>query len=136
MTLTADTVIGRSSGMRRLVVIFLAFLVVFQASWAVAAPYCRHEGTSKATHLGHHPHEHASVDAKKAADTPDGTVDSSLPGADSDCSTCHAATAALLFAAPRVVAEPLARERFVPPPSGAPPAPVTRIDRPNWPALA
>lgn len=122
--------------MRRLVVIFLAFLVAFQASWTLAATYCQHEGAGKAAHLGHHPHEHASVDAKKVAGTPDGAVDSSLPGADSDCSTCHAAAAAVLLATPQVLAGPLARERFVLPPSDAPPAPVTRIDRPNWSALA
>lgn len=47
--------------MRKLLVLLLISLLSLQASWAVAASYCRHEQGAAAKHFGHHEHQHEAA---------------------------------------------------------------------------
>lgn len=120
--------------MRKPLLFLLALLVAFQASWALAAPYCLHERTGVSTHFGHHQHEHeaAAVEASGDASVPE----SLLPGGDSDCAACHAATPAVVLSTPSTDPLPPVRERFIIAEPAAPLAPLALIERPSWPALA
>ncbi|MFM1991656.1 MAG: cobalt-zinc-cadmium resistance protein CzcI [Pseudomonadota bacterium] len=124
--------------MRRLVFLVLAFLVAFQASWAMAAPYCLHERSATPMHFGHHQHEHVheSGSLDEGSDRSSAVGETSVGLPDADCSACHAASPAVMLAAPSVESLPDKRERFILAPSAAPPERVTRIERPNWGRLA
>ncbi|HEX6736331.1 MAG TPA: hypothetical protein VF096_16100 [Azonexus sp.] len=115
--------------MRRLIAVFLLFLLPLQFSWGVAATYCQHETVPNAQHFGHHAHQHAD-EADQAGDT-------QLPGAiDNDCGFCHAGClAALVDLGVQAVALPA--EAFaggLSAPSASPP--VAQPERPNWRVLA
>jgi hypothetical protein len=115
--------------MRRLFAIFLAFALLFQFSWAVAASYCEHESSpNAATHFGHHVHVHKSADGKK------------LPGGslaqDDDCAFCHAGHLALVPLVATVVAVEQPRGATFAEPSIGASAPPRTPDRPQWPRLA
>ena len=120
---------GTIPPMRRMLAIFLAFALLFQFSWAVAAPYCEHESSpNSAVHFGHHVHVHKSMDGKK------------LPGGklaqDDDCAFCHAGHPALMpLVATVVAAAQPAAVAFTEPSLGAS-APPRPPDRPQWPRLA
>lgn len=76
--------------MRSLLFIFLLVCLPFQSTWAMASSYCKHETGKTANHLGHHSHQHRSVDSK----FPDG----SSPGVKhQDCEACHAQLTDLLI---------------------------------------
>ncbi len=115
--------------MPRVLALFVAFALLFQMSWAVAATYCEHEATAAtATHFGHHVHVHESADGKKAA--------ASKFAVDDDCSYCHAEHAALIaMAFDDVVAMTSASASF-PQPSMHGSAPTRAPDRPQWLRLA
>ena len=53
--------------MRKLLAFLLISLLSLQASWAVAASYCRHEQGAAARHFGHHEHQHQPQLTKTAA---------------------------------------------------------------------
>jgi hypothetical protein len=115
--------------MSRAFALFLAFTLLFQMSWAVAATYCRHEAAAgSATHFGHHVHVHKSEDAaKQVGDT---------LAVDDDCNWCHTGHAALVpVAFPAVVGDATATadssQPFIP---GS--APARAPDRPQWLRLA
>ena len=115
--------------MSRVFALFLAFTLLFQMSWAVAATYCEHETTSKAAmHFGHHVHVHKSVDGKKHV--------AGKLAVDDDCSYCHAGHAAIMamaFTSVAVVASPSAS---FPQPFMHGSAPARVPDRPQWLRLA
>lgn len=115
--------------MPRVFALFLAFALLLQMSWAVAATYCGHETTSKtAMHFGHHVHVHKSIDEKKQ-------VTSKL-AVDDDCLYCHAGQAAIIpMAFDSVVAVASASASF-PQPLMHGSAPVRAPDRPQWLRLA
>lgn len=115
--------------MSRVLALVLAFALLFQLSWAVAAPYCGHETTpAAATHFGHHAHVHKSVDGEKHA--------AAALAVDDDCGFCHAGHAAILpVVVDGVVAVPSAATSF-PQPSLHGSAPARAPDRPQWRRLA
>ena len=115
--------------MRRPLALLLAFALLFQMSWAVAATYCEHETSLQATaHFGHHAHVHKTGDAKKAG--------ADKFAVDDDCSYCHAGHAALIATAcagvtPETTASTASSQPFL---HGS--APVRAPDRPQWLRLA
>ncbi|MET0383600.1 MAG: LysR substrate-binding domain-containing protein [Burkholderiaceae bacterium] len=125
----------RSSGsdtipsMRRLLAPFLAFALLFQFSWAVAATYCGHEPSpTAAMHFGHHAHVHKSADGEKP---PGGTL-----AQDDDCASCHAGHPAIVpLVASAVAAAQPSPANFTEPSISAS-APPRTPDRPQWPRLA
>ncbi len=124
------------ASMRKLVFLVLAFVVAFQASWTLAAPYCQHERDAAMTHFGHHEHDHGSkLGGPVGAESPDST-DGLLAGVDADCVACHMAAPAVMLEAPSIGSLPPIREHFVLALPAAPPPPVSLIERPNWSALA
>jgi hypothetical protein len=115
--------------MSRVFALFLAFTLLFQMSWAVAATYCEHEPSSgSAMHFGHHAHEHKSADGQKQV--------ASKLAVDDDCNGCHAGHAAILPVAFKAIfADAPAVATFSPPflhGSALARAP----DRPQWLRLA
>lgn len=115
--------------MRRLLALLLAFALLFQMSWAVAATYCEHESSPQAAmHFGHHVHVHKSADAKK-------TVGNKF-AVDDDCSYCHAVHAALIPMAPTGVALATAATAGFSQPLLHGSAPARAPDRPQWLRLA
>jgi hypothetical protein len=116
--------------MPRVFALFLAFTLLFQMSWAVAATYCEHETSSRAaTHFGHHVHVHKSVDGKKQ-------VGNSKLAVDDDCSWCNAGHAVIIAAAfTAIVANAPAAVNF-PEPSMHGSALARAPDRPQWLRLA
>lgn len=70
--------------MRKLLVILMMLLLPLQSAWAVAASICGHE-TGKATHFGHHEHEHQGADAGHGGDE----ADVQPGGTHADCGVCH-----------------------------------------------
>jgi hypothetical protein len=122
--------------MRKFVFLVLAFVVAFQASWTLAAPYCQHERDAATTHFGHHEHDHGSgLDSLVGAESSN-SMDGLLAGVDADCLACHMAAPAVMLEAPSIGSLPPLREHFVLALPAAPPPPVSLIERPNWPALA
>ena len=115
--------------MRRFFALLLAFALLFQMSWAVAATYCEHETSPEATmHFGHHVHVHKSVDAKKNV--------AGQFAVDDDCSYCNAGHAALIaLACAGVAPEATASAAFSSPPLPGS-APARAPDRPQWLRLA
>lgn len=122
--------------MRRFVLTVLVFLIAFQTSWALAATYCLHERAKSAAHFGHHQHDHASATSGEAVDAPVDTADRMPSGGDPDCAACHAATPAVMLVPPAIVPSPPVRDHFLLAAPTPPPAPATRIERPDWSALA
>jgi hypothetical protein len=115
--------------MSRVFALLLAFTLLLQTSWAVAATYCGHETTPQAaTHFGHHAHAHKSVDGKQP-------VVGQL-AVDEDCSDCHAGHAAILTLAVTAVAVEASTPVSCPRPSLHGSAPARAPDRPQWPRLA
>ncbi len=115
--------------MSRVFALFVAFTLLFQMSWAVAATYCEHETSSNAgMHFGHHVHVHKSVDGNKQA--------GSKLAVDDDCSWCHAGHMALLpVAFTAIVANASAAMNF-PQPFMHGSALARAPDRPQWLRLA
>lgn len=71
--------------MRRWLVIFLLTLLPLQFGWAAVAPYCAHEASPAAEHVGHHAHQHAG----SPADAPKGDAGKLAGIEDLDCAQCH-----------------------------------------------
>lgn len=44
--------------MRRILIVFMLFLLPLQVSWGAIATYCKHETGVAAKHIGHHEHQH------------------------------------------------------------------------------
>jgi len=115
--------------MSRVFALFLAFTLLFQMSWAVAATYCEHETTSKASkHFGHHVHVHKSVDGKKHV--------ASKLAVDDDCRYCHAGHAAIIPMASTDVATAASTTASFPQPFMHGSTPARAPDRPQWLRLA
>jgi hypothetical protein len=79
--------------MRGFILVLLVCLLPLQFSWAAVAPYCGHEASPQAQHVGHHAHEHHEeptlvLDAESSL-----TVEPSPWTADLDCAQCHASGA-------------------------------------------
>ena len=128
--------------MRRLFLIFLLVFMPFQAVWAAASPYCSHEASPQASHFGHHAHEHGASGHSEAQPSPvDGQTElhgalAAAGTADMDCHACHTAGGAI---APSVGAPALLLAASTPPQRAVRAwvhPPLSRPERPNWPALA
>ena len=115
--------------MRRVFALFLACALLFQFSWAVAATYCEHETSTKATtHFGHHAHVHKSADGKD--------LSGSKLALDDDCAFHHAGHPALVPLVASVVAVAQPSPAAFPEPSFSASVPHRTPDRPQWPRLA
>ena len=76
--------------MRRLVILFILFLLPLQWTYAAVADYCQHEESRLAQkHVGHHAHNH--VDQGHDSKGKTGGF------GDQDCPTCHHAPAAIVI---------------------------------------
>jgi len=116
-------------GMRRFFALFFAVSLLFQMSWSVAATYCEHETSSKASmHFGHHVHVHKSSEAKKSV--------SNKFAVDDDCSYCHAVHAAIIPMAPPGAAPDATATAEFPQPLLHGSAMARAPDRPQWLRLA
>ena len=115
--------------MPRVFALFLAFTLLFQTSWAVAATYCAHEASPKAAlHFGHHAHVHKAADGK---DTSGGKI-----AADADCVFCHAAQPALASAPFTCVSPDIPKAANFDQPCMSTSAPPREPERPRWTRLA
>lgn len=74
--------------MRRWLALLLIALLPVQFVWAAAAPYCQHETSSKANHIGHHEHQHKDADASGHKHQQDVEKTKKIFG-DEDCGYCH-----------------------------------------------
>ena len=79
--------------MRRLLLVFLMFVLPLQWAWASAASVCAHEELSTGAHFGHHEHDHQK--AAHAADPTDGGESGSL-STHPDCGVCHGTTSGVV----------------------------------------
>jgi len=122
--------------MRALLTVLLAFVVVFQSSWALAAPYCQHERTVASAHFGHHEHQHEAISVAASGDTADASAAQTPDGVDVDCSACHASSPAIVLPIIHALTDPRQSERIARVPTASPAASSACIERPNWPALA
>lgn len=116
--------------MRRWFAILLLMLLPLQAIWAAAAPYCQHEESPTAMHVGHHTHEHQGSEAD------DQKPSSSSSFADhADCHVCHGAAAAVpaLTGSSAIAGHTDAVAAWL---QSLPRPPVFPPDRPNWSRLA
>jgi len=115
--------------MTRVFAFFLAFALLLQSSWAVAATYCGHETSHPAVqHVGHHTHVHKTAPGKAA---PDGKI-----ADDTDCLSCHAAHPALASAPFSCVKAELPKAGNFDPPRMSASAPPGEPERPQWTRLA
>jgi cytochrome c5 len=74
--------------MARVLALLLTLTLLFQTSWASAAPYCQHESSPQAVlHVGHHTHVHHAASGAQAG----GKL-----ALDTDCTSCHAGHAAIV----------------------------------------
>lgn len=127
------------STMRRALTVFLLLILPLQLSWAVAAAYCQHEGTTQITgHVGHHEHQHAQVEG----DATDNVAKQSSPEqndskdkpqcVDDDCAYCHLASLKTVTV-PAIVLAVVSGTTFILQ-AASPVESQTGgfIDRPNW----
>lgn len=116
--------------MRFWLIVFLAILMPLQLSWAATGRYCQHESDVSSKHVGHHTHQHRTLDRAE----PDGDFSKTI-AVDVDCGTCHAGCS-MAIQDPDVVKEVdltlVVAPRLIARPS---PAPEDRPDRPQWDAL-
>jgi hypothetical protein len=84
--LNPNGLVGLSSVMRRLLIIFLLMVVPFQLSWGAAAVYCKHENNPAVSHFGHHVHKHAASGEESKSSPAKVQI-----GADDDCPLCQLA---------------------------------------------
>jgi hypothetical protein len=114
-----------SGVMRTLIAIILIAVMSLQAAAAAIGSYCQHEQDAVAKHVGHHEHQHKKAHPENAT------------GADSDCGMCQAG---VIFGFPSELtlvtlsllhADPIATMA-----GQAPPPPLDRPERPNWPKSA
>lgn len=109
--------------MRKLVAILLLSLITLQTSWAAVAGYCQHEQEVKASHFGHHEHQHESPKAAQQGATL----------ADADCSLCQAGFLTAVMIEPVMTLAMLAATGPAEPvPLRPPSAPLDLPERPNW----
>lgn len=113
--------------MHRLLAIFLLVFLPLQAVWAAAAPYCGHEETVQATHVGHHAHDHE--DSQLDLD------DGGLTGDHADCDACQGGANAMV-SLPQVAPPSAARTHARALHGALPAAPPSIPDRPDWARLA
>ncbi len=117
--------------MRKLIAFLLICLLSLQAAFAAAGSACLHEQEGRATHFGHHAHEHrlSAADLAPAVD--------SDQAQDHDCTTCHASALSGMPVRPQLPALPAGAALLTPaaamPPSSPPP---WRPERPNWSGTA
>ena len=107
-------------------VLFFALLLPIQFAWSAASAYCEHEPASsgQSGHFGHHFHAHKGEPKSKTAPR---------LAADSDCASCHAASAPAIDLAHNsstaVPSTALTARMVLPAYSSAP----SRVpDRPQW----
>lgn len=92
---------------KKLILIFLLFIVPLQFAWAAAGAYCQHEQETSSMHFGHHAHSH---DGKHdAADSK-----AKVSKVHLDCSSCHATANAILISSATFTLRPSALEYFEP----------------------
>jgi hypothetical protein len=77
--------------MKKYLAIFLLLLLPMQMSWAAVTGYCQHETEVSSKHLGHHSHEHQSMENDRSSET-----SPHLAELDHDCASCHLGCAAAL----------------------------------------
>ncbi|RJG07840.1 hypothetical protein D3870_04890 [Noviherbaspirillum cavernae] len=68
--------------MKKFLLILLLAILPLQYTWAAAAAYCEHEKEVQASHPGHHPHEHQTVDG-------DSDDQGKVNKVHSDCGVCQ-----------------------------------------------
>jgi hypothetical protein len=126
--------------MHRWLLTFLLVLLPLQFVWAAAAPYCGHEQSSDAQHVGHHAHVHRTSKseapgAEHSLVTSDAgtTLDNDL---DNDCVFCqHSACKSVIFEVSSLA--DIARSAVQAPTDAVRPMPEPdHIERPNWPRLS
>ena len=114
--------------MTRVFALFLAFALLLQTSWAVAATYCEHETSPKfAMHFGHHTHVHKTTDGKKVS----GKI-----ADDTDCVSCHAAHPALASEPFTCASADVPKAANFDQPRMSASAPPREPERPQWMRLA
>lgn len=117
--------------MKRYLAIFLLVLLPMQLSWAAVTGYCQHETGVGSKHLGHHSHEHQSMEHESSTD-----ASPHLAELEHDCASCHLGCAAALTSQQSILAlvssdhQPFDYHGNFPRWSKAPP------ERPQWPLLA
>ena len=117
------------ASMTRVLAFLLAFALLLQASWAVAATYCGHETSHQAAlHFGHHTHVHKTAPGKSLLD---GKI-----ADDTDCLSCHAAHPALASAPFSCVDADIPKAANFDQPRISASAPPDEPDRPQWLRLA
>jgi hypothetical protein len=108
--------------MRTLIALILIAVMSLQAAAAAMGSYCQHEQDVVAKHVGHHDHQHNKAH-------PD-----SYAGTDPDCGMCQVG---VIFGFPSeltLVTLSLPHADPVSTMAGqAPPPPLERPERPNWP---
>ena len=113
--------------MRRYLILFLAFLLPLQVSWAVMANYCAHEQEQSTRHLGHHQDEHhASVNEVYSKQQP---AETSSIGHDHDHLSAFVALLLDETSSSLDVLSPLPLSGITATLSSLPP---DRLERPNW----
>lgn len=126
--------------MHRWLLTILLVLLPLQFVWAAAAPYCGHEQSSDAQHVGHHAHVHRTsksevLGAEHSLVTSDAgtTLDNEL---DNDCAFCqHSACKSVIFEVSSLA--DIARSAVQSPTDAARPMPEPdHIERPNWSRLS
>jgi len=78
---------------KRLFSLLLLATLLFQAAYAIAAPYCAHE-TNGPWHFGHHAHKHV----QSGGDASDKQPDGESFGQHADCASCHLGSATFVVA--------------------------------------
>lgn len=114
--------------MSRVLALLLAFALLLQTSWAVAATYCGHEtSTQGAMHFGHHSHVHKAADGKHAS----GKI-----ADDPDCVSCHAVHPALASTPFTCVSADIPKAANFDQPRMSASVPPREPERPQWTRLA
>lgn len=118
----------RFATIRRFVLALLIALLPMQLSWAVVGEYCGHE-SGRATHLGHHEHQHVSAaDDQASGKLPD--------GAHPDCGVCHAGHAVFASVLPAHAAASASAGVAAHHPARIAAHPASEPEKPKWLRLA
>jgi hypothetical protein len=134
---------------KKALAIFLLCLLPIQTVWASVAGYCQHEIELVQNHLGHHEHEHpggaaGNIEVDKKIALASAALDAALSTSDttssdtndglleSDCSMCHAQTAAVVTDLHELIVLQLSLWALTTAPMSLPPQNLLRPERPNW----
>ena len=129
-----DTLCQYNARVRRYLILFLVCLLPLQVSWAAVANYCGHEKQTGVSHFGHHQDEH-----EYSSPSPDGTDNDKQPadqyrfGHDHN----HLSGFIALLLTETTISDHIPSSQLLPDDiSPLPSLPPSRLERPNWSALA